>query len=91
MRKDADRVQTNALMSVSEVAAGTKYSTSLATGWRPPAHIRAMSEDEAKALTLEETVPVFEFDIGDIMAEMVEDGDSASSTVGKIAVRATDP
>lgn len=32
MRKDADRVQTNALMSVAEVAAGTKYSSSLSTG-----------------------------------------------------------
>ena len=50
MRKDADRVQTNALMSAAEVASGTKYSESLVTGWRPPAHIRAMSEEQAAVL-----------------------------------------
>ena len=50
MRKDADRVQTNALMNAAEVAAGTKYSESLVTGWRPPAHIRAMSEEQAAVL-----------------------------------------
>jgi ATP-dependent RNA helicase DDX41 len=37
-------------MSSAEMAAGTKYSASLVTGWRPPAHIRAMSDDEACAL-----------------------------------------
>jgi hypothetical protein len=47
---DADRVQTNALMSVAEVAAGTKYSTSITTGWRPPAHIRSMTDEQAAAL-----------------------------------------
>jgi len=50
MRKDADRVQTNALMSSAEMAAGTKYATSIVTGWRPPAHIRAMTDEEAAAL-----------------------------------------
>jgi len=37
-------------MSVAEVAAGTKYSTSITTGWRPPAHIRSMTDDQAAAL-----------------------------------------
>jgi len=50
LRKDADRVQTNALMSASEVAAGTRYSSSIETGWRPPKHIRGMSEEQAAVL-----------------------------------------
>ena len=50
LRKDADRVQTNALMSAAEVAAGTKYDCSIDTGWRPPKHIRGMSDEQAAIL-----------------------------------------
>jgi hypothetical protein len=50
LRKDADRVQTNALMSAAEVAAGTKYACSIDTGWRPPKHIRGMSDEQAAIL-----------------------------------------
>jgi hypothetical protein len=37
-------------MSAAELAAGTRYSESLSTGWRPPSHIRSMTEDEAAVL-----------------------------------------
>ena len=34
------------LMSVAELAKGVVYTESIATCWEPPAHIRAMSEDQ---------------------------------------------
>ena len=34
------------LMSVKELAKGVEYTQSMETGWRPPRHIRDMSEDE---------------------------------------------
>jgi ATP-dependent RNA helicase DDX41 len=35
-------------MSVKELAKGTVYTQALETGWKPPAHIRALSEDECE-------------------------------------------
>ena len=34
------------LMSVQELATGITYSESMETGWRPPSHVRAMTEEE---------------------------------------------
>jgi len=34
------------LKSVKEIAKGVEYSEAMSTGWRPPAHIRHMSEEE---------------------------------------------
>jgi len=50
MLTEANRVQTNALMSAAEIAAGEKFTTSIETGWRPPSHIRGMSHTQAEAL-----------------------------------------
>lgn len=38
------------LMSVKEIAKGVEYTESMRTGWRPPAHIRALSEEERQAI-----------------------------------------
>eukprot|EP00326_Haptolina_ericina_P003414 CAMPEP_0181206348 /NCGR_PEP_ID=MMETSP1096-20121128/20985_1 /TAXON_ID=156174 ORGANISM="Chrysochromulina ericina, Strain CCMP281" /NCGR_SAMPLE_ID=MMETSP1096 /ASSEMBLY_ACC=CAM_ASM_000453 /LENGTH=538 /DNA_ID=CAMNT_0023297237 /DNA_START=42 /DNA_END=1655 /DNA_ORIENTATION=- len=38
------------LMSVQELATGVTYTESMATGWRPPAHVRNMSEEELQAI-----------------------------------------
>jgi hypothetical protein len=35
-------------MSVKELAKGTVYTQALETGWKPPAHIRALTEDECE-------------------------------------------
>ena len=34
------------LMSVQELATGVTYSESMETGWRPPSHVRAMTEEQ---------------------------------------------
>lgn len=44
------QVQTNALMSVAEVAQGTRYTEALTTSWRPPRYYRDMTEDECDKL-----------------------------------------
>lgn len=44
------QVQTNALMSASEVAQGTRYTEALTTSWRPPKHYRDMTEDDCDKL-----------------------------------------
>ena len=38
------------LMSVKELAKGVEYTDSMETGWRPPAHIRALSEEDQQAI-----------------------------------------
>ena len=38
------------LMSVSELAKGVTYDESMSTGWRPPAHIRALSLEEQQEI-----------------------------------------
>lgn len=38
------------LMSVQELATGVTYTKSMTTGWRPPSHIRDMSEEERQAI-----------------------------------------
>jgi len=38
------------LMSVKELAKGVTYTDSMTTGWRPPAHIRALDEDARQAI-----------------------------------------
>ncbi|KAL9180861.1 hypothetical protein ACHAXT_011314 [Thalassiosira profunda] len=44
--KEASHVQTNALQAASELAEGTKYRTSLPTGWRCPSKILKEGEEE---------------------------------------------
>lgn len=43
---EANQVQTNALQSAAERAQGFRYTESLKTGWTPPSHIRAMTEED---------------------------------------------
>eukprot|EP00903_Cladosiphon_okamuranus_P005699 g5660.t1 len=50
MLKEANQVQTNALMSAAEVAQGTRYTEALTTSWRPPKHYRDMTEEECDKL-----------------------------------------
>ncbi|CAN0009673.1 unnamed protein product [Scytosiphon promiscuus] len=50
MLKEANQVQTNALMSAAEVAQGTRYTEALTTSWRPPKHYRDMTEDDCDKL-----------------------------------------
>ena len=38
------------LKSVKEIAKGVEYSDSMSTGWRPPAHIRNMSDEEQQEI-----------------------------------------
>jgi ATP-dependent RNA helicase DDX41 len=42
--KEANQVQTNALMSVEEIASGVKYTEPMKTTWIPPKYIRDISE-----------------------------------------------
>jgi hypothetical protein len=35
-------------MSVKELATGTVYTHALETGWKPPRHIRALSQEECE-------------------------------------------
>eukprot|EP00752_Nemacystus_decipiens_P012786 g11323.t1 len=50
MLKEANQVQTNALMSAAELAKGTRYTEALTTSWRPPKHYRDMTEEECDKL-----------------------------------------
>lgn len=50
MLREANQVQTNALMSAAEVAQGTRYTESLKTSWRPPKHYRDMTDEECDKL-----------------------------------------
>lgn len=47
---EASQIQTNALMTAQEVAQGFRYTQSLVTSWRPPAYIRAATEEAKAAL-----------------------------------------
>jgi len=38
------------LMSVKELAKGVVYTDAMTTGWRPPRHVREMSEEEQQAI-----------------------------------------
>ena len=38
------------LMSVQELAKGTTYTEAMSTMWRPPSHIRSMSEEEQQSI-----------------------------------------
>uniref|UniRef100_A0AC34G195 RNA helicase n=1 Tax=Panagrolaimus sp. ES5 TaxID=591445 RepID=A0AC34G195_9BILA len=55
---------TGPLISVSELAKGVRYDESIKTGWRPPLHIREMSEADMnkfrkkKGITVEGTDPI---------------------------------
>lgn len=50
MLREANQVQTNALMSAAEVAQGTRYTEAMTTSWRPPKHYRDMTEEECDKL-----------------------------------------
>ncbi|CAM9769902.1 unnamed protein product [Ectocarpus sp. 12 AP-2014] len=50
MLKEANQVQTNALMSAAEVAKGTRYTEALTTSWRPPKYYRDMTEEDCDKL-----------------------------------------
>ena len=50
MLREANQVQTNALMSATEVAQGTRYTEALTTSWRAPKHYRDMTEQECDKL-----------------------------------------
>ena len=39
-----------ALMSVSELSKDVKYTASIETGWKPPTHIRALTEEQKETL-----------------------------------------
>ena len=46
----ASNVQVKSLTAVSERAKGVVYTEAIQTGWRPPAHIRALSHEAADAM-----------------------------------------
>ncbi|CAM9711097.1 unnamed protein product [Ectocarpus sp. 4 AP-2014] len=50
MLKEANQVQTNALMSAAELAKGTRYTEALTTSWRPPKYYRDMTEEDCDKL-----------------------------------------
>jgi len=58
LQTQASQVQTNALQSAAERAHGVQYTESMQTGWRPPAHIRAMTKQECdvRALVLTDLI-----------------------------------
>jgi ATP-dependent RNA helicase DDX41 len=47
---EANQVQTNALMSASEVAHGQRYTEAMTTSWRPPKYLRDMPHEERQRL-----------------------------------------
>ena len=50
MLKEANRVQTNALMSAAELAQGHRYTESMTTSWKPAKRVRDMSLEDADGL-----------------------------------------
>ena len=40
-------------MSVKELAKGTVYTQAMETGWEPPSHIRALSDDDCEEVCVQ--------------------------------------